>query len=69
MTLSELSNLSNSFGLKSQAQKLLEINHLSDLDKLNSVDLDSIIILGSGTNVILNKVINGIVVSINLNKI
>jgi len=46
MTQSELANLNNSFGLKSQAKNLLEINCLNDLDQLNSVELDNALILG-----------------------
>ena len=57
MTQSELTNLNNSFGLKSQAKNLLEINSLNDLDQLNSVELDNALILGSGTNVILDSLL------------
>jgi len=69
MTQSELTNLNNSFGLKSQAKNLLEINSLNDLDQLNSVELDNALILGSGTNVILDKFIDCTVLAIKLHKI
>ena len=69
MTQSELANLNNSFGLKSQAKNLLEINCLNDLDQLNSVELDNALILGSGTNVILDKFIDCTVLAIKLHKI
>lgn len=69
MTQSELANLNNSFGLKSQAKNLLEINSLNDLDQLNSVELDNALILGSGTNVILDKFIDCTVLAIKLHKI
>ena len=69
MTQSELTNLNNSFGLKSQAKNLLEINCLNDLDQLNSVELDNALILGSGTNVILDKFIDCTVLAIKLHKI
>ena len=69
MIQSKLANLNNSFGLVSQAKNLIKINNLNDLDQLNSIDANKIFILGSGTNVILDKFIECAVISVNLNKI
>ena len=62
-------NISNSFGLKVTAKNLININHADDLSALNSISERNLLILGAGTNVILNDHFDGTIIKINLKDI
>jgi UDP-N-acetylmuramate dehydrogenase len=62
-------NISNSFGLKVTAKNLININHADDLSALNSISERNLLILGAGTNVILDDYFNGTIIKINLKDI
>ena len=50
--------LSNSFGLQANAKNLISINSLDDLSVLSTLGDEKILILGAGTNVILDEYFN-----------
>lgn len=62
-------NIPNSFGLNANAKNLVYIDNLDDLSILKSLDDKNILILGAGTNVILNDHFDGTVIKINLKDI
>tara|TARA_Y100001936_G_scaffold19781_1_gene16781 strand:- start:2028 stop:2990 length:963 start_codon:yes stop_codon:yes gene_type:complete len=61
--------LSNSFGLQANAKNLISINSLDDLSALSTLGDEKILILGAGTNVILDEYFNGTVIKIHLKEI
>jgi len=62
-------NISNSFGLKVNAKNLVHIDNLNDLSLLKSLNDKNLLILGAGTNVILNNHFDGTVIKVNLKDI
>lgn len=58
----------NTFGIEAQAQYFEELNHINQLEKLNSLPsfLNNRLILGGGSNILLTKDFEGIVVHNNL---
>ena len=61
--------ISNSFGLQANAKNLISINSLDDLSALSTLGDEKILILGAGTNVILDEYFNGTVIKIHLKEI
>ena len=55
----------NSFGLQARAKNCILINSLDDLSLLETID-GEILIIGAGTNVILNDYFDGTVVMVNM---
>ena len=58
----------NSFGLQARAKNCILINSLDDLSLLETID-DEILIIGAGTNVILNDYFDGTVIMVNMQEI
>ena len=58
----------NSFGLQARAKNCILINSLDDLSLLETID-DEILIIGAGTNVILNDYFDGTVIMVNIQEI
>ena len=58
----------NSFGLQARAKNCILINSLDDLSLLETID-DEILIIGAGTNVILNDYFDGTVIMVNMKEI
>lgn len=58
----------NSFGLQARAKNCIQINSLDDLSLLETID-DEILIIGAGTNVILNDYFDGTVIMVNMQEI
>ena len=58
----------NSFGLQARAKNCIQINSLDDLSLLETID-DDILIIGAGTNVILNDYFDGTVIMVNMQEI
>lgn len=58
----------NSFGLQARAKNCIQINSLDDLSLLETID-DEILIIGAGTNVILNDYFDGTVIMVNIQEI
>ena len=51
--------LSNSFGLQANAKNFISINSLDDLSKIENLHDKKLLILGAGTNVILDDYFDG----------
>ena len=58
----------NSFGLQARAKNCILINSLDDLSLLETID-GEILIIGAGTNVILNDYFDGTVIMVNMQEI
>ncbi len=58
----------NSFGLQARAKNCILINSLDDLSLLETIN-DEILIIGAGTNVILNDYFDGTVIMVNMQEI
>ena len=58
----------NSFGLQARAKNCILINSLDDLSLLETID-DEILIIGAGTNVILNDYFDGTLIMVNMQEI
>lgn len=58
----------NSFGLQARAKNCILINSLDDLSLLETID-DEILIIGAGTNVILNDYFDGTAIMVNMQEI
>ena len=61
--------LSNSFGLQANAKNYISINSLDDLSKIENLYDKKLLILGSGTNVILDNYFDGTVIKVQLTDI
>ena len=61
--------LSNSFCLQANAKNLVGINTLDDLTVLEKLGNEKILVLGAGTNVILNDYFDGTVIQVHLKDI
>ena len=61
--------LSNSFGLQANAKNFIGINSLDDLSKIENLHDKKLLILGAGTNVILNDYFDGTVIKVQLTDI
>ncbi len=62
-------DISNSFGLKVTAKNLINIDHIDDISTLKSISDKKLLILGAGTNVILNDYFDGTIIKINTKNI
>ncbi len=61
--------LSNSFSLQANAKNYISINSLDDLSKIENLYDKKLLILGSGTNVILDNYFDGTVIKVQLTDI
>ena len=61
--------LSNSFGLQANAKNFISINSLDDLSKIENLHDKKLLILGAGTNVILDDYFDGTVIKVQLTEI
>tara|TARA_B100001029_G_C15050255_1_gene450190 strand:+ start:1061 stop:2023 length:963 start_codon:yes stop_codon:yes gene_type:complete len=61
--------ISNSFGLKANAKNLISINSLDHLSVIKTLGDEKILIIGAGTNVILDDYFDGSVIRVNLKEI
>ena len=61
--------LSNSFGLQANAKNFISINSLDDLSKIEYLHDKKLLILGAGTNVILDDYFDGTVIKVQLTEI